>query len=150
MPIDQQGIYSNAQAITANAISDNVIDHGSNYADPGVGPRALYVEGIVTTTFSDSGNNSTGSVIFQQSPYVGINSSITNTTIGTIATNAAANTRLGPWLLPPIKGTTNRYSALYYSMAGGDFSAGAVSLWITADPRNWAAQPVNYTGPSTT
>ncbi len=147
MPIDQLDVFCSTQAITANAISDNVIDIGSAYARHGVGPRPLYIVVQTTTLFADTGNNSTGSVLYQTSPYVGINSSITNTTIGTIATNSAVGDRIVA-LLPPVPGD-NRYAALYFVMSGGDFSAGAVTAWVTPDPDLWAAKPAGWTGPTT-
>ena len=146
MPIDQLDYFSDAQAITAAAICSNVIDLAANTTRHGVGPRPLYIVVQTTTVFSDSGNNSSATVIYQTSPYVGINSSITNTTIGTIATNSAVGDRFVA-LLPPIPGD-NRYAALYYDVAGGSFSTGAVTAWVTPDPDLQSFKAAGWTGPS--
>ena len=146
MPIDQLDVFSDAQAITSNTISTNVVSLGSAYTRHGVGPRPLYIVVQTTTQFADSGDNSSGTVIYQTSPYVGINSSITNTTIGTIATNSAVGDKIVA-LLPPVPGD-NAFAALYFSMAGGDFSAGAVTAWVTPDPDLSSTKPAGWTGPS--
>jgi len=147
MPIDQQDVFSTAQAITANAISDNVIDLASAYTRHGTGPRPLYIVVQTTTQFADTGNNSTGTVIFQTDTAANMSVSNTNTTLGTIATNSAVGDRIVA-LLPPIPGD-KRYMGLYYQMSGGDFSAGAVTAWITPDPDLWSAKPAGWTGPTT-
>lgn len=149
MPIDQSMLFSSAQAVTNAAISANVIDLGAA-RHFGVGPRPLYLDARVTTQFADTGNNSTLDIIVQSSPYVGINSSITNTTVGYVATNAAVGDRpVGFPVALPAGNADKQYLALYYSPVGGDFSAGAITAWITADPDLWDAKPVGYTGPTT-
>ena len=151
MAIDLDMRFSNAQAITGSAISDNVIDlkvAGRNF---GTGPRPLYLDGRVTTAFTDTGNNSTADIIVQSSPYVALNSSLTNTTVGQIATNAAVGDRPAGWpiALPSLQGD-KQYLGLYYSVSGGNFSTGAFTCWLTPDPDLWDAKAVGYTGPSTT
>jgi hypothetical protein len=147
MPIDQLDYFSNAQAITGDVISDNVISIGSAYARPGTGPRPLYIVVQTTTAFTDTGNNSTATVTFQTDTAANMSVSNTNTTIGTIATNSAVGDRIVA-LLPPIPGD-KAFMGLYYTVAGGNFSTGAVSAWITPDPDLWSAKPAGWTGPST-
>ncbi len=148
MPIDQLDVFSTAQAITANAISDNVISIGSAYARHGTGPRPLYIVVQTTTQFADTASNSTAEVVFQVDTAVNMAVANANTVIGTIATNSAVGDRIIA-LLPPIPGD-KAFMALYYRMnASGDFSAGAVTAWITPDPDMWSAKPAGWTGPAT-
>ncbi len=150
MAIDQHMLLCNAQAVTNAAISGNVIDLGAAGRLFGVGVRPLYIDGRVTTTFADTGNNSTLDIIVQSSPYAGLNSSITNTTVGYVATNAAAGDRPVGFPIPlPAGNADKQYLGLYLNPVGGDFSAGAVTIWLTPDPDLWDAKPVGYTGPTT-
>lgn len=143
--IDQQDVFSTAQALTGNAISSNVVDLGNAYTRHGVGPRPLYLVVHVTTAFS--GANSTTDVRYSTSPYVGINSSITNTTICTLAANQAVG-QVGAFLLPTVPGD-NQFAALNYVVAGSNNTTAGVTAYVTPDPDLYSAKVKNWTGPST-
>jgi len=147
MAIDQDLLLCSAQAITGSAVSDNVIDTSAAASRPGTGPRPLYVDLRVTEAFTDSGNNSTADVIIQSSPYAALNSSLTNTTIGQIATNAAVGDRVIA-MIPP-SAVDKQYYGLYFSVAGGNFTTGKVTAWVTPDQDLRRDFTLGYTGPTT-
>jgi hypothetical protein len=136
--------FSNT-AVTANTNSD-IMPMGAT-RQFGIGARPLYVDGICTVTFADSGDNSSATLTVQSSPYEAFNSSITNTNCWTIATNTASGTRVGPFVLPPL-GADKAFLRVVTQNAGGDFSAGSISLWLTPDPYLYSPQPVGWTGPN--
>jgi hypothetical protein len=136
--------YSNT-AITGDTNSD--IMPLSATRQFGCGARPLYIDGVCTVTFDDSSNNSSAVVVCQSSPYEAFNSSITNTTLMTIATNTTAGTRIGPVALP-LLGADKAYLRLTTTVSGGNFSNGSITMWLTPDPQGWTAQPVGWTGPN--
>jgi hypothetical protein len=148
MAIDQDLLLASNTAVVGNALVGNVIDFVSAKVCPGVGPRPLYLDGRVTATFTDAGDNSSATLYLQTSPYEAINSVTTNTAVGVIATNAAIGDRIGPFALPPLT-TTERYGSLYSVVAGGNFTTGSVTVWLTPDIDARRDFPVGYTGPST-
>lgn len=134
--------FSAAQAITANAASTNQLDLGAA-RDIAYGARPMYVVAQVTTAFTDSGSNSNCTVYLRSDSDVAMGSPTNCQTIGVFATNAAVGTRLCQVIQP--LATDERYLDLYYSMGGGDMSAGNVTAWITPDPDLQAYYPNNYT-----
>jgi hypothetical protein len=112
----------------------------------GNGAQPLYIDMRVTVAFTDSGNNSTAVIQCQSSPYEAFNSSITNTTCATIATNAAVGDRL-LFQIPPLA-ADKAFFRLSTVTAGGNFTTGSVTAWVTPNPEVWSAQPVGWTGPS--
>lgn len=132
MILDAHNLFSDAQAITANAASTNYIDLGA-VRGPGVGEN-LYIRLSVDTAFTDSSSNSTGVVTLETDDNSSFSSATTSQTLFTIATNAAAGTVYRARLAP---GAANeRYLRLYFTMAGGDFSAGAVTAAIVHGDEN--------------
>jgi hypothetical protein len=146
MAMDQNGIYATALAITGDTNSNNVIDHGANTYH-GIGPRPLYIPILVTEAFTDTGSNSTAEIVFQSSQYEGFNSSITNTVIASIPTNAATGLLACP-IMPPL-GQDQQYSRLTTVVSGGNFTAGKISAWISPDPDIVKNKVLGYTGPTT-
>jgi len=148
MAIDQLMLFYSANSVVVATNSDIIPLSATRQF--GTGARPLYIDGRVTTTFSDSGSNSTGTITLQTCPYEAFNSSITNTVVGTIATNAAVGSRPTGWPIAlPSLGANQAFLRLTTANAGGDFSTGAMTAWLTPDPEIWTAQPVGWTGPST-
>jgi hypothetical protein len=148
MAIDQDLLFCSNTAVTGNQINGNVIDTVDADTRFGSGARPLVIDGRVTVTFTDSGDNSSAILYLHTSPYEAINSVTTNTAIGTIATNAAAGTRIGPFTLPPGL-ATERYWGVYSVVTNGNFSAGNITMWITPDVDDSRAFGVGWTGPTT-
>lgn len=141
MYLDAHNLFSDAQAITANAASTNYLDLGSA-RDIGVGEN-LYLVVSVDTAFTDSSSNSTGAVILQSDDNSSFSSATNVATLATIATNAAAGV-VYIARLPAIP-TPERYLRLYYEMTGGDFSTGAVTAFLTHDVQKYSSYPDGIT-----
>lgn len=146
MSIDQLMLFYSNTAVLSDINSDIIPLTAARQF--GNGARPLYIDGRVTVAFTDSGNNSTSVVQVQSSPYEAFNSSINNTTLVTIPTNAAVGDRIGPVALPPLSANA-AYLRLSTVTAGGNFTTGSITMWLTPDPEIYTAQPVGWTGPST-
>lgn len=144
MIIDAYTRFSNAQAITSNAGSTNVVDLNA-VRDIAVG-QPLYVVCQVTTAFTDSSSNSTVTVTVEDDNNSGFSSAATALqTIGVFAALSAVGTQL---IVPLQLGViTQRFIRLKYTLANGNLSAGAVSAFLTPDPQKWQAYAKGYSGP---
>jgi hypothetical protein len=119
MFIDAELEFSTEQAVTASAVSENILDVGAN---TGAG-EPMAVVARVTTDFAGSG----------ASLQVGLRSADT-------AAGVAAGTEhwIGPAIavaslvegyefnLPGLPDKHGRYIGLYYTVAGGPFTSGAI------------------------
>lgn len=148
MLLDKQNQFSNAQAVTAAAISANVIDlgplsGGNLIRDIGAGEE-LGVLIRVDTTMDDTGDDSTLIVTLESDDNVGLSSATVHQTITTFAALSAANTQL---YVPILPGAYQRYLGLRYTPgAGGNLSAGAFSAWLVRgkfDTRVYASGVTN-------
>jgi hypothetical protein len=101
----------------------------------------------VTVVIANVGTDTT-TVTVQSSPYEAFNSSITNTVVWTIPVNSAVGYRVGPVMLPPLS-ADKAFLRLATSVTGGNAVTGSLTMWLTPDPEIWSAQPVGWTGPST-
>lgn len=138
MLIDRQNTFSNEQAVTADAISTNVIDLGplggataNTNRDIGAG-KQLYLHSVVTTAFT-TGDAGTLTVTLESDSAVGLDSSATVHLTAASAV-AAATMVAGYWLakgIPLPAGAYERYLGLRYTTNTGDFTAGKVTSWIS-------------------
>jgi hypothetical protein len=134
--------FSKDQAVTANAASTNQIDLGVA-RDLALGARPMYVVVQCTEQMADTGNNSNCTVYLRTDADVAMGSPTNCQTLGVFATNSAVGTRLIQ-VLQPVS-TDERYLDLYYSMGGGDLSAGKFTAYLTPDPDLQQYYPNNYT-----
>jgi len=126
MIMDAETRFSNAQAITADAASTNVIDTGTT-KDVGPG-EPLNVSAIVTTTFTDL----TSIHITLQTDTVEAFSSPTDlVSTGEIPLASLVAGYEFPKLVVP--NTAQRYLRLHYDCTGTDPTAGAVTAGIVFD-----------------
>lgn len=141
MFVDSQLRFSNAQAVTAAAISTNILDLGA-VRNLGTG-KPLFVVICVTTAFTDAGSNSTLTV----SLYGDSTSTITpdsSRDLVTIAALAAAGTVAIIPLAPNGGPEAYRYLALYYTPNNGDLTTGAITAFITDTPQAQAFYAKGY------
>ena len=138
MAIDGNLRFSNAQNVTANAASSNVINL-SAIRNIGAG-RTPYLISQVTTQLSDTGDNSNCTVYFRTDAFEAMNSPTNSITVGVFATNAPVGTKIGPIAISPGK-ADEQYCDLYYSMGGGDLLASGITSYITFDPDIKGAYP---------
>lgn len=127
MYTDSQGYFSVAQALTATAVSTNVIDLGSD-RDVGVGePMGLALATIVAADFT------TGDETYQ----IDIQSGATATPTKVIArripvvtaSNATSDLGLGKLLVIPIPYDNERFLRVNYTL-GGTTPTWTVSAWL--------------------
>lgn len=146
MLIDKQAQFSDQQAITASAASTNYIDLGLAGRNIGVGEN-LYLVLVVTTAFTDVGSDSTVTPSLQTDDNTSFSSAATLRTFDTLAALTPVNTtRL--YRLEHTVGATGaweRYIQLYYTVAGGNLTTGAISAFLTHDIQAWKAYAVGFT-----
>lgn len=147
MLIDKENTFSWEQAVTADAISTNVIDllptSGAIGAGESGGPSAntirdigagktLYLHVLVTEDFTTSGS-ATLTATLESDSAAGLDSSAT--VHETFASAVAAGTLVaGHWLAKGIAipaGNYERYLGIRYTTNTADFTAGKVSAWLS-------------------
>lgn len=141
MYVDAQNLFSDAQAITASAVSTNIIDLGSA-RDIGVG-RELYLVVLVDTAFTDAGSDSTVQVDIQTDDNAAFASATTLKTVGTFAALSAVGSRLIERLNPDL--AWEQYIRLNYTVANGNLTTGSLTAFLTVDVHAWTAYPIGYT-----
>ena len=127
MILDAQALFSDAQAITAAAISTNIIDLGA-VRDIGTGSD-LYVFVTVDVALTDSGSDSTVTV----SLYGDSTTTITpdgSDTLLTIPATAAAGQKYFAKLDPGLAALQYRYIALYYTPNNGNLTTGSFTAGL--------------------
>ena len=113
MILDAQNRYSAAQALTATAVSTDVIDHSS---DRNLGHGEPLVVLIKVDVAADAGNSDeTYSIALQTDDNVGFSSAATVGTV-TIARGAVAGTTVYIPLPPDL--SIERFTRLNYTLAG--------------------------------
>lgn len=135
MILDAQNRYSNAQAITATAVSTDVIDHGSA-RQLGVG-NDLWIVVVVVLAFTDTGSDSTVTVTLETDDNEGFSSALVTRTLGTFAALSAIGARL---TLRLGEGDINeQFSRLNYTVAGGSLTTGSITAGIVKDLQAFTA-----------
>lgn len=138
--IDRQNQFSDAQAVTATAISTDVIDTGTpeqTLKDLGAGVP-LYLVVTTDATFTAAGAAT-------------LDVSLESAENAEISTGAVVHFRTGPKALAALAGGNKvvvvalpsdeykRYLGVRYTVATGPMTAGAVSAYLTRDPQAWRA-----------
>lgn len=126
MIMDKENLYSDAQAVTAAAASDNVIDHGEA-RDLGTGEN-LYLVAVLTEAMTDAGSDSTLEAKIQTDDNSGFATPTDAQIVGTFPALSPVGTRLIT-RLDPLK-INERYSRLYFTPANGNLSTGKVKAGI--------------------
>ena len=149
MLIDTKELLSDAQALTATAISTNVYDTlpsgGSINAGDTGGPtantttnfgagRPLYLYILVTTAMVSAGS-ATLTIALESDDNTSLSSATSHQTIVTAVT--AATMVAGYWLAKGIvipQGSYQRYVGLRYTTNTSDFETGNISAWLSDIP----------------
>lgn len=145
MKIDLQNVFSQAQAITASALSTNVMDLMSGSSSTpmkhiGVGAIPIFLVVLCTVAMTDSNSDSTVAVTLVN----GATSTPSTTiqTIGTFAALSAAGTRM---VVPLVQTETPlRYLGVYYTVANGNLTTGSFWAFLTPNPDLYTAYPNNF------
>lgn len=150
MYIDKQAEFSDAQAVTATAISDNVMDLISNASgknplrDIGTG-QDVYLVVVTQTAATDTGSDATLTVSLESDSTENLATSPTvHFTTGALAFAAfsPAGSVLAAVKLP--KGDYERYLGVRYTVASGPLTAGNFDAFLTTDVDAWRAYAKNY------
>lgn len=145
MLIDKQTEFSSAQAITASAASTNYIDLNS-VRNIGAG-EPMYLVLHVTTAFTDASSDSTVTPSLETDSDSGFATALaTIRTYDVFAALTAANT-IRKYRLEPVTdaGPYKRYIRMYYTVANGNLSTGAISAFLLQDVQAWTAYAAGYT-----
>jgi len=129
MILDAALMFSNPQAVTADAASTDYIDLGA-VRNLGVGEN-LYVFVVCTVAMTDGSSNSTCTVTIESDDNSSFSSAVARQTIGTFAALSAIGTRLVARLQPDV--INERYIRLKYTMANGDLTTGSFKAGICHD-----------------
>lgn len=137
MYVDKKLEFSDGQAITATAISNNVVDLIGASQDIGTGePTYLVVQ--VDETFN---NLDDLTITLESSAAEALTSATTHFSSGAIAlANLTAGSQLVAVALPA--GNYLRYLGARYTVGGATApTAGQVSAFLTTDVQRWKAYP---------
>lgn len=150
MYVDKHNEFSDAQAVTATAISTNVIDRISNssgknaLADIGTG-QDVYLVVITQTAATDTSSDATLTVTLESDSTADLATSATvHFTTGALAFAAfsPAGTTLAAVKLP--QGEYERYLGVRYTVASGPLTAGNFDAFLTTDVQAFRAYEKNY------
>ena len=141
MYVDSQELFSDAQAVTATAISTNVLDlnaaSNSNVPllqDIGVGEASVYLVVMTTTTATDSGSDATLTITLESDSTANLATSATvHYSSGALAFAAFATAGTILVQIPLPLGDYERYLGVRYTVASGPLTAGAFTAFLTKD-----------------
>lgn len=152
MILDKFLEFSDAQAVTATAISTNVVDLaplgngvGTNTVrDIGAG-EDLYLIVRTLTAATDVGSDATLTVTFESSATENLNSSTVHFSTGALAFAAfsPAGTELVRIALPG--GNYQRYIGVRYTVANGPLTGGTFDAFIVKDAQSYRPYAVGST-----
>lgn len=125
--LDAQLLFSDAQSVTATAVSTNVVDFGSAQ-NVGVGEN-LYAHINIDTAMAGAG--ATVTVTIETAVDEAFSSPTVAQTIGTFAAVSAAGSKLIAKLQP--NAIVQRYARLRYTVAGGTLTASAFTAALLKD-----------------
>lgn len=143
MILDNDLLFSDAQAVTATAASSNYYDTGPLFTgntgrNLGVSDH-LYFSISVDVAMTDSGSDSTIAVSLETDDNTSFSSVATVATLVTIPALAAAGTKY--FVKVPIATTVpyERYLQIKYTTANGNLTTGSFTVAIVANPDNWTS-----------
>jgi len=132
MITDAQNQFSNAQAVTATAVSTNYIDL-SQFRDIGTGEN-LYIGVNVAVAMTDAGSDSTITVTLESDEDTAFSDPNVAQTLGTFAALSAIGTRIIARIQPGvILLGEDRYIQLRYTAANGNLTTGSFTAEIFED-----------------
>lgn len=151
MYLDKQAEFSDSQAVTATAISTNVMDLVSNESgknlvrDIGTG-QDVYLVVVTAVAATDTGSDATLAVTLESDSAAGLATApVVHFSTGALAfaTFSPAGTVLAAVKLP--RGEYKRYLGVRYTVAAGPLTAGQFDAFLTTDVDAWRAYAKNYT-----
>lgn len=144
--IDAQNEFSDAQAVTATAISTNVIDLGATNTLKDIGSgEDIYLVVQTEAACTDVGSDATLQVdLLSDSTSDLATSPTTHWTSGSLAFAAfsPAGTKIAAVKLP--KGDYERYLGVKYTVGAGPLTAGAFDAFLTKDVESFRSYAKGY------
>ncbi|NCH03924.1 hypothetical protein EHJ06_21620 [Cronobacter malonaticus] len=146
MYVDKQLEFSDGQAVTASAISTNVVDLNPTFnyntgVDIGTGEDVYLV--LQVDAAAAAAGAATVQITLESSASAGLTSSTVHFTSPTYQlADLTANKTLTAVKLP--SGTYLRYLGVRYTVGTGPLTAGSFSAFITKDVSMWRAYNRNY------
>lgn len=141
MILDAHNQFADAQAVTADTVSENVIDLKAAGLDIGVGEPIWLVVSIQTTI---AGAGDTLDVVLQTDDNAAMASPTVILAVGTFPAESVAGTRFIVQLPP--SASYEQYLALRFDPNGaGDLTAGNIDAFLTKDIQAFTAYPDNIT-----
>lgn len=139
MIIDAFNEFSDAQAITVDAISTNVIDLGpitdNATRDIGTGEEVYFVVTIGTSLTSGD----TITITLESADNEALSSNpVVHYTTGSVSTTGLTGGVVAACVRLPA-GDYKRYLGVRYNVGTGPLAAGAVNAFLTKDVQKWAA-----------
>lgn len=145
MLIDLFNQFSDAQAVTASAISTNVIDanHVSNtLKDLGAGEE-LYLCVVCTTAMTDASSDSTVTVTLESDSTANLATSATvHVTLPVFAALSAAGTQRVVAI--PQSLLYEQYVGVRYTVANGNLTTGSFTAFLTKEVPSWKAYTTSH------
>lgn len=144
MYVDALLLFSDAQAVTAAAGSDNTIDQGvAGGRDLGTGENVYLVVGV-QTILADAGSNTSTAVAMEGDSTTSFSPDGTDTLLS-FAQAAAAGTVKIARLYPGMASLAYRYLRLKYTPAGANLTGGAFDAFLAKDINKFVAYSKGYT-----
>lgn len=141
MMVDYLNQFSDAQAVTATAVSTNIIDLGGTTQDVGNG-ETLYLVVSTETAATDTGSDATLTVTLESDSTADLATSpTTHYSSGAVAFAdfSPAGTQFVAVALP--MGDYERYLGVRFTVAAGPLTAGNFDAFLTKDVQRWTAMP---------
>jgi hypothetical protein len=141
MIVDKLARFSNAQALTANAASTDLMDLGDADRNLGIGSD-LYLVSVVTTALTDAGSNSTVTVTLETDTLAAFGSATKVQECFIIPALAA----VGDTFTAKVSRfqTPEQFLRVFYTMTNGDLTTGSVTTFLTSDAQEWRAPSKGY------
>lgn len=145
MILDKHNEFATAQAVTATAISENVIDLGDDSTLQNIGGSdACWLVLRTGTAITDTGSDATLAVTLESDSTADLATSPTvHASTGTLAFAAysPANTIFA--VIPLPFGSYERYLGLRFTVGAGPLTAGTIDAFLVKDPQFWRAFSAN-------
>lgn len=145
MILDRQLQFADSQAVTATAISTDVVDLGDDVTTRNIGGLdPLYLVVQTDTLATDVGSDATLTVTLESDSTANLATSPTvhaSTGALAFATFSPAGTTL--WVLPLPFGQYERFLGVRWTVASGPLTGGTFSAFLTRDPQFWSIFQAN-------
>lgn len=122
--------FSDSQAVTATAVSTNVINLGTGGRDIGVGEDLYFFIGL-PVAMTDAGSDSTVTVTVEVDDNESFTSATVAQTIGVFPALSAAGAKLIAKIQP--LAVNEQYVRLRYTVANGNLTTGSIDAAIMKD-----------------